>query len=659
MNGALPPGFKLDTPSASAAGAAALPPGFTLDAPRVESIPGARRTWSDVPLEVRENLAPSAQKFYGGLIEAVTSPVQTAKGLADLAAGGMRAGAKAVLPESVFNALDKLDNPETTARISSIANAVGGQYAADYGSIEGVQRKIATDPVAFLADASMLLGGAAAVASRAGAPAGVTGVLRGAETATNPLTPIIAPIKGVTSLAGQAVERGYRMADPRLATYLEAAGGRAPELIEALRSPAAEIIPGSRPLPSQITAPVGAAEFTAFAKSAEKVMPTEVAQRADIQNRARLSAMREVSGAPADVARGRPGALEVAQAERARTSGALYRKAEPEVLPGDEVIESLLDRPSMGEVLRRAQRIAAEKDQTFTVKRPEAPQPTGLVDEAGDPIMSTPEPAQYSVRDLDYIKKGLDDLIKDPQSGLGATERAAIVNTKQEFLKWIDANSDAYKLARDTFAKASGPINQMEVGRYLESRLTQPVSGEATRAGTFASAVREAPATIKKATGETRFSYLSDVLTPKQIDIVENIRKDLAREEKTNVLARKARSSMPNIEKVVTETGDVPRVNWLSRVATIANEVISRFEGKVNRELAMQIATELMDPATTANALEAALRREAAKSAAVARVRRPGEKVVDILSSPALRALPNVMAPQQEEPFAFNAMSRR
>jgi hypothetical protein len=658
MNGALPPGFTLDEPAP--APSAALPPGFTLDTDSAEGIPGQRRTWADVPADIRQNLPRSAAQFYGGLVEAVTSPVQTVTSLADLAAGGLRAGARAVLPERVFNAIDRLDNPETTARISEVANAVGGEYARNYGSIEGLRNKIAEDPVGFLADASMLLGGGAAVARRAGAT-GTAGVLQTAERLTNPLTPIIAPIELAGRGAAAAVNRGYRALDPEASAYVEAAAGRGPQIVEALRSPQAEIVPGSRPLPSQIVAPTGSAEFTAFARSAERVLPSEAAERAAQQSVARLSAMREVSGAPADVARGRPGTLEAAREARARTASGLYRQAEPQVIPSDPIIENLLQRPSMNEVLRRAERIAAESDQPFSIPRPGAAAPaaaSGLLDAQGQPIPVPTAPAQYTVRDLDYIKKGLDDLIRDPQSGLGASERAAISATRREFMDWIGSRSPEYRRARETFAAASGPINQMEVGRYLESRLTQPLSGEATRAGTFATSMREAPTTIRRSTGETRFNYLSDVLTPEQINIVDSIRRDLVREEQANALARRARTAVPNIEAVVTEAGGAPRVNFLNRVATIANEIISRLEGRLNRELAMKIAADLMDPQATANALERALRREANRANAVAAARAPFQATAEALRQPALRAIPqvtNAMAPSENE-FRTNAM---
>ncbi len=679
MSGALPPGFTLDEPPA--APSAALPPGFALDtAPAAEGMPGQRRTWSDVPADIRQNLPRSAAQFYGGIVEAITSPVQTAQNLADLAAGGLRAGARRVLPTGVFEAIDRLDNPATTQRISELASAVGGEYARNYGSIEGLRDKVAEDPVGFLADVSTLFGGGAMAAGRAGAT-GTAGVLRTAEAVTNPLTPIIAPIALAGRGAGTVVERGYRATDPEAAAYIEAAAGRGPQIVEALRSPQAEIVPGSRPLPSQIVAPTGSAEFTAFARSGERVLPSEAAARAAEQARARLSAMREVSGAPAQEARARlaaapdvtptgvmparGGALEAAQEARAAQTGPLFTRAERDVLPTDTTIESLLSRPSMEQAVQRAARIAAEENRPFSMRPPEPPAPSapsGLLDAQGRPVPAPPTPpappAAYSVQDLQYVKRGIDDLIADNASGLGKAERNAIINTRKELLRWIDSRSDAYRTARETFQAASGPIDQMRVARVLENRLTQPVTGEATRGAMFASGIQEAPTTLRRATGEARFSQLSEVLTPDQMRIVDGIRRDIAREEQANKLARQARTGVPNIEAVVTEATGAPRLNFLNRVATIANTIMSKLEGKINQELAIKIATDLMDPQATANALERAMRREMNQARVVGATRAPFEATAEALRNPALRIIPqatNAMSPYENP---FNAMAR-
>lgn len=138
--------------------------GFWANDPVVNAAPTSINL-SNVPGKALANFPASAGKFAHGLYEAATSPIQTAKSLADLAAGGMRAGVQALAP-NVVKFIDQIDNPETTARISGTANAVGGQLALDYGSWDRIKNKVATDPVAAMADLSTLLTGGAMVAGR-------------------------------------------------------------------------------------------------------------------------------------------------------------------------------------------------------------------------------------------------------------------------------------------------------------------------------------------------------------------------------------------------------------------------------------------------------------------------------------------------------------
>jgi len=140
---------------------------------------------SDVPGKALLNAPASAGKFATGLYEAVTNLPQTAKSLADLAAGGTRAGVQALAP-NVVKFIDQIDNPETTKRISETASAVGGQLAADYGSYENIKRKVATDPVGAMADLSTILTGGAMAAGRV-APK-VANTLATAAGYTDPLS---------------------------------------------------------------------------------------------------------------------------------------------------------------------------------------------------------------------------------------------------------------------------------------------------------------------------------------------------------------------------------------------------------------------------------------------------------------------------------------
>lgn len=145
-------------------------------------VPQKQRSWSDVPGEALANAPGSAAKLGGAIWDAVTSPVQTVKELGDVAAGGLRNAAQAVLPTKVFNAIESFENPERMAEIDAKADAVGQFYKDRYGSAEGLKTTLATDPVGAMADAATVLYGGGAVApGRAGA------AIRSAGSAVDPI----------------------------------------------------------------------------------------------------------------------------------------------------------------------------------------------------------------------------------------------------------------------------------------------------------------------------------------------------------------------------------------------------------------------------------------------------------------------------------------
>ena len=85
----------------------------------------------------------------------------------------------------------------------------------------------------------------------------------------------------------------------------------------------------------------------------------------------------------------------------------------------------------------------------------------------------------------------------------------------------------------------------------------------------------------------------------------------------------------------------------------MAQNIYRRFEGRVNREMAEQIARDLLDPQATAFQLDRALRREANRAKTVSRIEAPFRATANALRSQALRAGPqmlNAMTPY-EDPF--------
>lgn len=210
--------------------------------------------WGDVAYNAAKNVIPSAGKLVGDYAQALLHPIDTAKAVADVGAGAIRAGAAQVLPESVMSTLDNLGGAgENSQRAADAATAVGRFYGDRYGSMEGFKRSIAEDPVGVAADVSvpLTLGGAAA--ARAPGVAGRVGAIT--RAAGEALDPVMLAAKGAggagratvgalgmwTGTGDTALREGFnaaRAGGRRSAAYRDNLRGNAPldSVVEQARS---------------------------------------------------------------------------------------------------------------------------------------------------------------------------------------------------------------------------------------------------------------------------------------------------------------------------------------------------------------------------------------------------------------------------------------
>ena len=562
-------------------------------APVVGASEPPSRSLLDTGAEAVSNIPASAVQFGKSFGEAVLHPVKTAGSLLDIAAGGLENAAGAVLPKPVMDFLNSFDDA-AAKRAMDAANQFGGQMAMRYGSYDRIKNTLATDPVGFAADMSTLLSGGAGVAGRAGM-AGTAAKLSRAAELTNPVNTLAPVGRATRKIVTKAPSIIADYVSPKSAAYMAAAEGRGNELINAMRNPDAVIVPGSKPTAAQA---VGATKFSAMGAQAEKILPTEYLARAGENEAARLANLRTVGGTPENIAALNEG--------RGLTGKQNYGAIERNVVAVDDAFRALTQRPSMGAAMKRAAEISAEQGVPFQIGPDIRPGSMAGMATAG-------KPAQFTVQSLHNLKTALDDIIKDPATfGVGANEARLMSNTRRQLVNWIESKAPGYKSARETFAKQSRRINQAEVGQFLEGKLTSALDTEAgpQRANVFGAAVKEAPATIKNATtGASRYQQLTDLLEPHQIKVVEDIRKDLAREAETKLQAAKAGTSEPRIKQLASGVA-LPSPNLLSRVVTIANEIRKRLSGAIDRKLAVEIATEMLDPKAAASALEKAMARD-------------------------------------------------
>jgi len=179
--------------------------------------PAAQPQWDvasvePIPFSTMKMLGNAPGSFYkntiGGLVEALSSPVQTARGIADVAAGGFYNAMPAAVQRGI-NAIEV--NPEAQQRAIQTANVVGQELAKPYSSTQGFKQTVQEDPFRILSDVSMLAGGAGAglkVANIGAKTAQAGNVLSAASNVLNPVTQAIAATKAVGKGA-ETLGKGY------------------------------------------------------------------------------------------------------------------------------------------------------------------------------------------------------------------------------------------------------------------------------------------------------------------------------------------------------------------------------------------------------------------------------------------------------------------
>lgn len=522
--------------------------GGTTTVKQVSEIPGARtRSWSEVPAEALMNLPSSAGKFVGGIYEAVTSPVQTVKGILDIGAGALQN----ITPKAVRDFVNKFEtNPEAAQRAVATANAVGGEYARRYGSAEGFKEALATDPVAVISDFSTLLSGGAAATAKL-AP-NVSKTLGTAATYTNPAAPIAKAaeygLAGLSKGAGNVIDalQGQR-AQIKAGSIIRNAltdEGRTPQNVLAAQQAIRNAPAGStvRQALADITVP----QIQYLGEIIEGRAPGIKMARQEAERTGRIARMEAVTPD-----------LAAAEATRTVLSKPLYEQA---TLPTTTVstaplvqkIDSILEaNPGNTKLVSSLNQVKEGLKASTT-----AEQVSSVLDNLKDLISS---------KDNKFIQKNLISVKKDVESAL-----------------------PGYQQAQQVFASASPPINQAQVLGAMREVLEQPL-GVGERAGPFMTAMgRGEQALLKKATGTPRFTELSEVLTPQQMKVVGGVESELLRDAKIAAQTRAGAEAMKTIlESNMSKGRALPQ--FLDVKVTLTNEIIKAMRGKLNKDVMIQL----------------------------------------------------------------------
>jgi len=150
----------------------------------------------------------------------------------------------------------------------------------------------------------------------------------------------------------------------------------------------------------------------------------------------------------------------------------LYAKAydTPVGVLNDKELLKYLDRPAFKKAYARAVSMAANEGeslpQIYRFKTDGNGRP--IYDEEGLPVYGELEDLP-NVKVLDWVKRGLDDVInaKQTKEGFASTEARVIRNAKNEFLAKLDDLVPAYKDARAVFAGDAALKDAIEQGRKI------------------------------------------------------------------------------------------------------------------------------------------------------------------------------------------------
>jgi hypothetical protein len=241
---------------------------FPASAPAGEGMPAARAAAAPAveaeqpagynPFATAGSFFPSLYKnTVGNLVDVVSSPVQSAQGVADIARGAfykampgpVQRGLTAIAP------YNPLGSPETLARSQAMASAAGQEFVRPYSSGAEFQKTMEQDPFRPISDLSTVLGGGGAAlraANMGGRTATVANALTRGSELTNPINMLTRPVaamvsptvdpgvrtlmaEGVTPTTGQILGGGYKRFEegltsiPVIGDYIKSAQGRAVE----------------------------------------------------------------------------------------------------------------------------------------------------------------------------------------------------------------------------------------------------------------------------------------------------------------------------------------------------------------------------------------------------------------------------------------------
>lgn len=386
----------------------------------------------------------------------------------------------------------------------------------------------------------------------------------------------------IASGIGSAVTKASNLIEPFLPggaqrmgarTANAAAGARHPQVVAALQNPATPVA-GAPASAGEAAAPAGSAEFAALQKIVESRRPSDYDAMARAADAARVAQVRTVGGD--DVA------LALAEAERKTAADPLYAAARAGTTP-----------INTGQIVQQVDDLLAKNPGNRELVAELSNIKSGLLDAKGQPRTSAQEVSSV----LDGMK-----------AAIAKKENAFIKGTLTGIKDKLASAIPGYEQAQKVFAEKSVPVNQMQTGQYLEGKLVPALAdfdgAPAQKAATYAGALRDAPGTVKRATGDPRYERLSQYMNPQQVDALDGVAESLARKARYEQLAREGSKEARRL--LGEEFPKAGMQGYLERTVTIMRAVVNRLEGRATEKTLDYLADKMRDPAEMARIMQAA-----------------------------------------------------
>lgn len=333
------------------------------------------------------------------------------------------------------------------------------------------------------------------------------------------------------------------------------------------------------------------AGVAALERNARRLNPEVFSQIDDANNAARVSALQQIAGDEATMAR--------AVKAREAAAGPFYRAASEATVPVDQPLQEALTRVP-ARVIAKARGLAKMEGIDFG--------------EAAQGI---------SGQQLHYIKMAIDDaLSRTGPGGLGNVERRALMGVKDELVSNMSRLIPEYAQGMQAYTAASPKISRMQVGQELMARTaanqTDALGNPIISPAKFASSTRPRmlDTITQKATGFNK-AKAAQTLTPEQMQTLGAIRDDMQRQ-----MFRQANAAQPGsaTKEAIEISKKMARQEFLGKfgkVGRVANVAIDAFNNEGRKSVDYMVAQIIANPSEAQRILKSLSPKDRAQALSI------------------------------------------